>query len=100
MEELRFYYIWNPGKSPILRKGNLTVRCHPTNNFPFICPGVSSDSGDASKAAGDRERWEQVGTDYDEPPALCGTESDDGEADEGKNEEKEYEDVPLVRSRP
>ena len=103
VEEFRFSYMWNPGKAPFLRKGNLTVRCHPTNNVPFICPGVSSESGDASKAAGDRERWEQVGTEDDEPPALCGTESEDGEDakdEKDEKEEEEEEDVPIVRSRP
>ena len=27
IEEFCFSYIWNPGKSPILRNGNTTVRC-------------------------------------------------------------------------
>ena len=95
MEELRFSYIWNPGKSPFLRKGNLTIRCHPTNNVPFICPGVSSDQGDASEAAGDRARWEQVGTEDDEsegPPPL--------EVSESEKADEDDEDVPKVRSRP
>ena len=95
VEELRFSYIWNPGKSPFLRKGNLTVRCHPTNNVPFICPGVSSDQGDASEAAGDRARWEQVGTEDDEsegPPPL--------EVSESEKADEDDEDVPKVRSRP
>ncbi len=84
VEEFRFSYIWNPGKSPILRDGNLTVRCHTTNNVPFICPGVSSAAGDVSNASGDRAQWEQVGTE-DEPPDLCESEeSDVGETGKDK----------------
>lgn len=106
-EELLFSYIWNPGRSPILRKGNATVRCHPTNNVPFICPDVSSEASDASKASGDRDQWEQVGAE-DEPPDLCETDSEDGKGKwqkvgkSGKvvKEDKDEEDVPLVRSRP
>ena len=88
------------GKSPILRKGNLAVRCHPTNNVPFICSGVSSKDGDVSKASGDREQWEQVGTEEDEPPGLCDSESDVGETGKDTNLEQDEEDVPIVRSRP
>ena len=100
VEELRFSYIWNPGKSPFLRKGNLTIRCHPTNNVPFICPAVSSEAGAVSKASGDREQWEQVGTE-DEPPELCEVkESDVGKTGKDKKEEQDEEDVPIVRQRP
>ena len=49
VEQLGYSYIWNPGKSPILRKGNLTVRCHPMNNVPFIYPGASIDCSDSSR---------------------------------------------------
>ena len=99
VEEFRFSYIWNPGKSPILRNGNTTVRRHPTNNVPCICAGVSSEAGDVSKASGDRERWEQVGTE-DEPPELCESEEADvGETGKAKKEKKDEEDVPIVRQR-
>ena len=52
VEELRFSYIWNPGKCPILRKGNHTVRCYPMNNVPFIYPGASAEADRIPKAAG------------------------------------------------
>ena len=100
VEDLCFSYIWNPGKSPLLRKGNLTVRCHPTNNVPFICPDVSSEAGDVSKAAGDRERWEQAGTEDEPQQASDVKESAVGEIGEGKKEELDEEGVPIVRSRP
>ena len=100
VEELRFSYIRNPRKFPILRKGNLTVRCHPTNNVPFICPGVSSEAGDVSKASGDREQWEQVGTEDEPPQASDVKESAVGEAGKDKKEEQDEEDVPIVRQRP
>ena len=91
VEELRFSYIWNAGKPPILRNGNTTVRCHPTNNVPFICPGVSSEAGDVSKASGDREQWEQVGTE-DEPPELCEIkESDIGKTGKESSQRREQE---------
>ena len=66
--------------------------------FLFICPGVSSDQGDASEAAGDRARWEQVGTEDDEyvgPPPLEVSESEKADGDD-----EDDEDVPKVRSRP
>ena len=103
VEEFCFSYIWNPGRSPTLRNGNLTVRCHPTDNVPFICPGVSPEAGDVSKASGDREQWEQVGTE-DEPPDLCETDSDEdgkgkwqkssknGKAKKEEEEEEEEEE--------
>ena len=99
VEELRFSYIWNPGKCPILRRGNLTVRCHPTNNVPFICPGASVEADSVPQAAGGDSLQQQgpAGTDEDEsegPPALAESDSDDGEG--GADEE----DVPKVRSRP
>ena len=98
IEDLRFSYIWNPGKTPTLRKGNTTVKCHPTNNVLFICPGVSSEAGNASKASGDREQWEQAGIE-DGPPSLCETDSEE-EVGKGKKEDVDEGDVPLVRSRP
>ena len=52
VEELRFSYIWNPGESPILRKGNQTVRCFPINHVPVIYPGASADEHGTPKAAG------------------------------------------------
>ena len=97
VEELRFSYVWNPGRCPILRKGNVTVRCHPTNNVPFICPGASIDADGVSGAAGDREQQEAAGTNGDEsagPPPLAEEESENGDAD------ADDEDVPKVRSRP
>ena len=39
-------------------------------------------------------------SDGTEPPAFCGTESEDGEDAKDENGEKEEEDVPIVRSRP
>ena len=97
VEELRFSYVWNPWRCPFLRRGNLTVRCHPTNNVPFICPGASVEAGDVPGAAGDREQWEQAGTEDDDksegPPEL--------EVSVSENEAAaEEEDVPKVRSRP
>ena len=68
--------------------------------FLFICPGVSSEAGDVSKASGDRARWGQVGTE-DEPPELCESEeSDVGETGKYKKDEKDEEDMPIVRHRP
>ena len=82
-------------------QGNRAVRCHPTNNVPFICSGVSSKDGDVSNASGDREQWEQVDTEEGEPPNLCDSEeSDVGVTGKGKNEERDEEDVPIPRSRP
>ena len=40
VEELGYSYAWNPSCSPMLRKGNISVRCHPTNNVPHIYPGT------------------------------------------------------------
>ena len=72
------------------------MRCNPTNNVPFICPGASVNAGDVPRAAGDREQWEHVGTEDDEsegPPKL--------EVSESENEYAvDEEDVPKVRSRP
>ena len=112
VEDFCFSYIWNPSKTPILRKGNTTVKCHPTNNVPFIFPGVASEKSSSSNASGDREQWEQVGAE-DEPPVLCETDDED-EAGEwqtvGKNgkvvksspkdQEEDEGDVPRVRCRP
>ena len=97
MEELRFSYIWNPGKCPILRKGNHTVRCYPMNNVPFIYPGASAEADSNPKAAGgdSLQQQGQAGTDEDEsegPPELAESSDSEGDVDE--------EDVPKVRLRP
>ena len=97
VEELHFSYVWNPGRCPSIRRGNLTVRCHPTNNVPFICPGASIDADGVPGAAGDREQQGPAGTDGDEPegpPPLAENGSENGDA--GADDE----DVPKVRSRP
>ena len=94
VEELRFSYVWNPGKCPILRKGNLTVKCHPTNNVPFICPGASVEPSGVSQDAGgsSSQDGKPASTDEDELEGLPALVPSDTEADE--------EDVPKVRSRP
>ena len=87
----------NQGDALFLRKGIVTVRCHPTNNVPFICPGASIDADGVPGAAGDREQQEAAGTNGDEsegPPPLAEEESENGDAD------ADDEDVPKVRSRP
>ena len=97
VEELGYSYIWNPGKCRILRKGNLTVRCYPMNNVPFIYPGASADESGIPKAAGgdSSQQQELAGTDEDKsegPPELAESSDSEGHVDE--------EDVPKVRLRP
>ena len=97
VEELGYSYIWNPGKCPILRKGNLTVRCHPMNNVPVIYPGASVEADGVPRAAGGDSLQQQgpAGTDEDKsegPPELAESSDSDGEVEE--------EDVPKVRLRP
>ena len=103
VEDFRFSYIWNPGKTPILRKGNTIVKCHP----PFICPGVSAEARSPSSASGDREQWEQAGAE-DEPPDLCDSDDEDKKGKwrplaknrKAKEEDVDEEGVRNVRCRP
>ena len=97
VEELGFSYIWNPGKCPILRKGNHTVRCYPMNNVPFIYPGASAEVDGSPNAAGGDSAQQQGQADADEddsegPPEFAESSDSEGQVDE--------EDVPKVRSRP
>ena len=95
VEELGYSYIWNPGKCPILRKGNLTVRCHPMNNVPFIYPGASVENVPKVAGGDSLPPKEQADTDEDKsegPPELLESSESEGHVDE--------EDVPKVRSRP
>ena len=97
VEELGFSYIWNPGKCPILRRGNQTVRCYPMNNVQVIYPGASAEADGNPKAAGgdSLQQQGQAGTDEDEsegPPELAESSDSEGDVDE--------EDVPKVRLRP
>jgi len=43
VEELGYSYIWNPRCSPVLRKGNITVHCHPTHHVPHIYLGILTE---------------------------------------------------------
>ncbi len=74
------------------------MRCHPTNNVPFIYAGASVEADVPQAAGGDSLQLQgPAGTDEDKsegPPALAASDSEDGEG--GVDEE----DVPKVRSRP
>ena len=73
------------------------MRCHPTNNVPFICPGASLEADGVSGAAGDCGQQEAAGANGDESKELAPLTEDESENGDADADE---EDVPKVRSRP
>ena len=65
VDELGYSYIWNPRRSPILRKGKISVRCHPTNNVPHIYPGALIEDASDEVKSESLPPSEHPGTDED-----------------------------------
>jgi len=97
VEELGYSYIWNPRQSPKLRKGNITVRCHPMNNVPHIYPGALIEDVSTEAKGETMPALEDPDTDEDKKGGqpVC----EESSTPDGHNEEEE-EDVPKVRYRP
>jgi len=96
VEELGYSYIWNPRHSPMLRKGNITVRCHPMNNVPHIYPGAVIEDASTEAKGGSLPPLEDPDTDEDKSkgqPELEESSPSEGHADD-------EDDVPKVRLRP
>ena len=96
VEELGYSYIWNPRQSPKLRKGNITVRCHPMNNVPHIYPGALIEDVSTEAKGETMPALEDPDTDEDKKGGqpVC----EESSTPDGHNEEED--DVPKVRYRP
>ena len=64
-DELGYSYVWNPRCSPILRKAQISVCCHPTNNVPCIYPGASIEDSSDEVESESLPPSEHPGTDED-----------------------------------
>ena len=96
VEELGYSYIWNPRRSPMLRKGNITVRCHPMNHVPHIYPGTLVEDAAVEVKSGSLPPSEHPGTDEDESKGQ--PELEESSPSEGHDDDED--DVPKVRLRP
>ena len=80
----------------MLRKGNITVRCHPMNNVPHIYPGAVIEDASIEAKGGSLPPLEDPDTDEDKSkgqPELEESSPSEGHADD-------EDDVPKVRLRP
>ena len=80
----------------MLRKGNITVRCHPMNHVPHICPGTLIEDAAVEVKSGSLPPSEHPGTDEDESKGQ--PELEESSPSEGHDDDED--DVPKVRLRP
>ena len=99
VDDLGFSYHCTPKQKPYLEKGKVRVTCHPSNNVPFIYPGVSSEELSAA-ASGDRALWEEVGEQEEDGPVEDSEKAKTSSQPAGREAELDEEDVPRVRCRP
>ena len=105
VDDLGFSYHWTPKREPYLKRGKVKVTCHPSNNVPFIYPGVSSDESSSQKdASGDRALGEEVGEEEDdgqgERQVVKYEKARTSSVPAGGDPEPSGEDVPRFRYRP
>ena len=96
VEELGYSYIWNPRRSPMLRKGNITVRCHPMNIVPHIYPGAVIEDASIEAKGGSLPPLEHPDTDEDKSKGQ--PELEESSPSEGHDDDED--DMPKVRLRP
>ena len=80
----------------MLRKGNITVRCHPMNNVPHIYPGTLIEDAAVEVKSGSLPPSEHPGTDEDESKGQ--PELEESSPCEGHG--GDVDGVPKARPRP